>query len=197
MLLEVSGRHALRAWKPWGQCFNAMVLLKRGDAGVALDSLSPLLDELSQTRLFRSTVLMVHWAEARWRTGQVGQGLIEVDRELENCERNDERWCIPELLRIKGELVLLRGAPDASAKAQACLREGMEQAARQGALSLELRAGMSLARLLLGEDQSGRACKLLTSLYGRYTEGFATDDLTSARTLLDELDAPAVSAALS
>ena len=52
-----------------------------------------------------------------------------------------------ELAGIKGELLLLEGAPGASAAAENLYRQGLDWARRQAGLSSELRCAASLARL--------------------------------------------------
>jgi len=49
------------------------------------------------------------------------------------------------------------------------------------------RAATSLARLLGQQDRRGEARDLLAPLYGWFTEGFGTQDLKEAKTLLDAL----------
>jgi predicted ATPase len=61
-------------------------------------------------------------------------------------------------------------------------------ARRQEAKSWELRATLSLARLLQKQDRSAEARQILTEIYGWFTEGFDTPDLQDARALLEELD---------
>ena len=56
----------------------------------------------------------------------------------------------------------------------------------KGALSWELRAATSLARLLRDRNRIGEARDLLAPIYDRLTEGFGTADLQSAKRLLDE-----------
>ena len=63
-------------------------------------------------------------------------------------ERTEECWPIAELLRVKGELLLLQGAPGAAAVAEDHFRQALDWARRQGTLSWELPAAASLARLL-------------------------------------------------
>jgi predicted ATPase len=65
-------------------------------------------------------------------------------------------------------------------------RRSLDLARRQGALSWELRTAMSLARSQRHQGRIGEARDLLTSVYGRFTEGFGTADLQSAKRLLDE-----------
>ena len=92
-----------------------------------------------------------------------------------------------ELLRIKGELLLLEGAPDAPEAAENLFRQGLDWARRQAALSPELRCASSLARLWHDRARSEEARQLLAPIYNRFTEGFATYDLGAARSLMEEM----------
>ena len=92
-----------------------------------------------------------------------------------------------ELLRIKGELLLLQRGPGAVAAAEDHFRQALDWARRQGALSWELRAATSLARLLRNRAPSVDAIACLQPVYDRFTEGFGTADLIAAKLLLDEL----------
>jgi predicted ATPase len=84
-------------------------------------------------------------------------------------------------------LLLLEGAPGAAAAAEDHFRQALDWARRQGALSWELRAATSLARLWRDQARSNEARELLSSVYDRFTEGFATADLGAAKALLDHL----------
>ena len=102
-------------------------------------------------------------------------------------ERTEERWLIAELLRVKGETLLWRGAPGAAVTAEGHFRQALDWASRQGALSWELRAATSLARLWRDQARRKQAYELLALVYARFTEGFATADLIEAKRLLEEL----------
>jgi predicted ATPase len=91
------------------------------------------------------------------------------------------------MLRIKGELLLLQGGPTAAASAEDHFRQALDWAARQGALSWELRAAMSLAGLLRDQGRSADAKTLLQPIFARFTEGFETTDLKASKALLDDL----------
>jgi predicted ATPase len=62
---------------------------------------------------------------------------------------------------------------------------------KQGALSWELRAATSLARLLRDHVRIADAKAVLQSVYDRFTEGFDTADLRVAKALLEALDGQA------
>jgi predicted ATPase len=94
-------------------------------------------------------------------------------------------WQFAELLRVKGELVLLQGARGAVAVAEHLFRQAVDWARRQDALSWELRAATSLARLFSEQDRGAEALALLQPVCNRFTEGFETADLNAAHLLLD------------
>jgi predicted ATPase len=72
---------------------------------------------------------------------------------------------------------------------QICFQKAIDIAREQSAKSLELRATMSLARLLIMEARSDAARTMLEQIYNWFTEGFDTSDLKEAKSLLDELSA--------
>ena len=93
-------------------------------------------------------------------------------------------WAEPEVLRVNAELLLWHNGPDACAAAEAQLLRSLDLARQQSALSWELRAATTLAHLRhrVGRTTDGR--DLLAATYGRFTEGFGTEDLARARQML-------------
>ena len=65
--------------------------------------------------------------------------------------------------------------------------QAIDWARRQGALSFELRAATSLARLQRDQGRPADAMALLQPVYDRFTEGFETADLKAAKMLLKAL----------
>lgn len=186
MLLDHSTRHALARWRAWGLSHQGVLAIQRGDLGSGLRLLRAGFTEPgaagSVPQFF--TFLM---AEALGRAGQIADGLAAIEEAIVPSERTEERWIIAELLRNNGELLLLQGAPGAAAAAEDKFRQALDWARRQGALSWELRAATSLARLLNDQNRSADATALLQPVYNRFTEGFATADLRAAKALLEDL----------
>ena len=89
-----------------------------------------------------------------------------------------------ELHRLDAELRLRLDTPDEQ-RAEVSFRRALETAGRQQAKSWELRAATSLARLLRDQNRSTEAIALLTAIYNRFTEGFETADLKTAKALID------------
>ena len=189
MLLDHTERHPMRLWQLWARCFNGMVLAKRGaDISAGLDVLRGELEQAGDARFLpRFLMPLGELAACLGEAGEVTQGLAIVDDALTRCKTRDEGWYLAELLRIKGELILKGDGSEAAAKAEREFLSALDLARRQGALSWELRAATSLARLWRDQRRSSDATALLQPVYGRFTEGFATADLKAAKALLDDL----------
>jgi len=108
-------------------------------------------------------------------------------KRLAQQEKNENRLYESEIHRLKGELLFRRGASTA-AEAQNCFERAIVIARNQSAKSLELRAIMSLARLLEKQGRRDEARTMLAEIYGWFTEGFDTADLIDAKALLKELN---------
>jgi predicted ATPase len=70
---------------------------------------------------------------------------------------------------------------------EACFVHSKKIAQRQNAISLELRASTSLARLWCVQGKRDEARDLLAPVYCWFTEGLDTLDLKEAKSLLSEL----------
>ena len=125
-------------------------------------------------------------AEAYAKLGRPEEGIAAIVEEMAPMKRTGLRFLEAELYRVKGELILLQ-APGAISTAESAFRQAVAIARRQDAKSWELRATMSLARLLEAQGQCDEARIMLGEIYGWFTEGFDSADLKSARALLDEL----------
>jgi predicted ATPase len=131
-------------------------------------------------------VFLSEYAAALGRVGQLGEGLAAIDEAINRSHRNSENWYLPELLSVKGELILLAGGPHALTEAKKTFRESLNLAQRQEALSWQLRAATSLARLPLPQSQKIEALELLRATYCRFEEGHTSADLVEAQRLLQE-----------
>jgi len=123
-------------------------------------------------------------AEAFVRTGRIAEGLAVIEAGFGQSEAG---WLTPELLRLKGELSLSQSTRAAAETADDLFRQALTGARQQQALAWELRAAMSLARLLRNQGRHADSIACLEPVYGRFTEGFGTADLIAAKQLLDEL----------
>jgi predicted ATPase len=91
-----------------------------------------------------------------------------------------------ELLRVKAQI--LAAMPQYGRDAAIdCLTEALAVAKSQSALALELRSTIALVRFLAEGGQRDQARHDLALVYGRFTEGFETADLRTARQLMKDL----------
>ena len=185
MLVDSSRKHDLPLWSAYGSRFQQAVVLMGGDIVAGAQLLDTSLDEVAQSNLgFRSINGLTLLAEALGRAGRIAEGLALVEAGIEQFEAN----CVtPELVRLKGELSLLQGRPGAAGSAEIHFRQALDGAREHGALSWELRAATSLARLLRNQGRPADATACLQPIYDRFTEGFGTADLIAAKQLLDDL----------
>src|SRR5207237_938345 len=86
-------------------------------------------------------------AEVCIEIGRFDDGLSALVEALSFAEKNEDRNVEADLYRLKGELVLVQG-DSKTAEAQGCFQRAIDVARKQSAKSLELRATMSLVRLL-------------------------------------------------
>jgi predicted ATPase/DNA-binding winged helix-turn-helix (wHTH) protein len=169
MLLDHSTRYSLPFWQLWGRCLD--VALARGNGQMRVGE-SVLRDPLCSP------------------TQQEGMATVDeglaTQEAIARAENGLAGWCAAELLRVKAE-ALLREAEANAADAEGLLQRSLQMAREQGALSWELRAATSLARLWHQQHRTREAHDLLTSVLDRFTEGFETTDLVKAGTLLDDM----------
>jgi predicted ATPase len=154
----------------------------------------------------RQTFQLALLAESLMAGGQIDEGLAVAAEAHAMVEATGDRFYEAELHRLRGELLLLREVgegrpspgepaaaqphdPDQSGlpEAGACFRRALDVARRQGAKSLELRAALSLARLLRDRGEPAEGHRLLAVTFGWFTEGWDTPDLQDARAFLEEL----------
>jgi tetratricopeptide (TPR) repeat protein len=158
---------------------RARVKLGRPTEGIALIRQGmPVLAEVG-SHIF-DTYNAVALAEAQLAGAPV-DGLDAVERAL---EANPVPVGRPEAFRLRGELRLKQGQKE---PATADLREARALSRSMGAKVWELRATMSLARLLASEGRCDEARMILAEVYNWFTEGFDTPDLKEAKALLEEL----------
>ncbi|TMJ74385.1 MAG: hypothetical protein E6G73_09415 [Alphaproteobacteria bacterium] len=174
MLLDHARERSLPLWGAYGAAFQRVVLIKEGGYQ----------ETAAPNFRFQSWNAMTELAEALAQTGRTAQALALVESRL---GLPDGDWVTPELLRLKGELLLLQNGSATAEAAEALFRQALDGARRQEALSWELRAATSFARLLRNQGRPADAIACLQPVYDRFTEGFGTGDLIAAKQLLDEL----------
>src|SRR5262249_17951258 len=118
MLLRYATTLTLRVWHAFGRCFDGILNINRGDLVRGENTLRAGLGELSEAKFaLRRSAFVAELACAHERTGETAKAHATIDEALERCQRNEEFWYLPELLRIKGEILLREGKSHAAAAA--------------------------------------------------------------------------------
>jgi DNA-binding winged helix-turn-helix (wHTH) protein/predicted ATPase len=112
-------------------------------------------------------------------TGAAGDGLAAVEEAIALAGTARPFYYLPELHRLRGDLLALGGHPGAAAEAYG---RAMELAAAYGARSPELRAALRLCLLPAGARPRDAGDRL-RRLYDRFEEGFTSPDLRAAARL--------------
>jgi predicted ATPase len=120
------------------------------------------------------------------RSGRASEALELIRKALTRVESTGAYIGAPELYRFMARALLLYD-PSATVEAETCFRKAVEIARGQSAKWWELRATVSLARLLDDTGHRDEARTMLAAIYNWFTEGFDTADLKEAKVLLDEL----------
>ena len=174
-------------WGGWGTVQKGCVLTLTGEVSEAVENIASGIAEL---RLTGTTLWMPlflsYLALAKAGIGQFDQAWGDIRDAMTAATTAKETWCDAEINRIAGEIALLETEPDL-AKAETYFATALEIARKQKAKSWELRAAMSMARLLRAQGERRSAHDLLAPVYGWFTQGFDTLDLSHAKLLLDEL----------
>jgi predicted ATPase len=189
-LIELATRINARFWLTAGQFLHGKLLVQRHSYAEGLAVLHEAFDTCRHTgwRLsypeFTGTLAL-----ALAGLGRFDEAYDAVAHAIESAggRADGQQWYVPELLRIKGEILLRRDSERALAAAN-CFDEAAAMAREQGALSWELRIGLSLCRLRISQGCRDEGRRELAALYDRITEGFDTADLISAKQLLDDLN---------
>jgi len=186
-LITLSTEHEASQWLAAGTIIDGAVHAELGEGEVAIAQIRRGLAAYGSTgaHLFVPYFLSL-LARACLKLGEPREGLRVIAEALERARTTGELVWEAELLRLEGEL-RLAGSPEDLAGARECFRRAIDIARRQEARSWELRAAMSLARLLAAEGERDEARRTLADVYTSFTEGFDTADLREASALLEEL----------
>ena len=183
-VIVLAEQNGFAEWLGLGEFFRGCALMNLGDVeeGVTVMERGLGLQKRVGT-VWPLLVAQLAWGYAR--TGRRDQALKTLERVLTETDRLGALSEKPEMLRIKGEILLIGDHP-AQVEAERCLRDAIEIARGQEAKWWELRATTSLAQVLSKQGRRDEARTMLADIYNWFTEGFDTADLKEAKALLEE-----------
>jgi DNA-binding winged helix-turn-helix (wHTH) protein len=202
--LALATEHGFPLWRSEAMAVRGWAQIESGRTAEAIEQIREAiaLHTASGTKLAKPMMLGL-FAAACLRAGRLEDGLAALEEALDLARTSLDRFYLPELWRLKGELLITyegtrsprRRARDrrgnkiqSSAlpdpEAEACFARALKTARTQHAKPLELRAAMSLGRLWESRGKASEAHRLLAPLYVSFTEGFETPDLREAKMFL-------------
>ena len=147
MLLDNSVPQSLGFWRVYGRCYRALLFVRRDELTEGIAMLGAALEELRDIQYgVYYTMFLSEYALALGRAGRREDGQKAIEMALSRCETNEERWYLPEALRIRGEVLLLSGTAEGDLAAERCFRDGLELTRQQSTPAWQLRTALSLAR---------------------------------------------------
>jgi class 3 adenylate cyclase/ABC-type lipoprotein export system ATPase subunit len=184
-LAQVSARYDFPATKAVGSFMLGAALALEGDKASALEQMEPSY-EATFGYGFLGLLPGVIMADTLAGANRNKEALALVRRLLEESRTPEEGVFVPELWRLRGELVLRRSAGDAP-EAERHLATAARLAAEQGALVYRLRAGTRLSRLFAEQGRREEARIVLDHANVRALEEWEGPEVGIADQLRSEL----------
>src|SRR6185369_15336759 len=172
-------------WLGLGRAFYAQARIAAGHPDGSPEMMEGLALVAETGNQCHAPEILLHLAEAQQALGHLAEAQGTVATALAVAAQTGQPYFDTDLHRLDGDLLLATGGPADEAAAR--YHRALAIAREQGARSLELRAATSLARLWRDQGKRAEARDLLAPVYAWFTEGFDTQDLIDAKTLLEEL----------
>jgi predicted ATPase/DNA-binding winged helix-turn-helix (wHTH) protein len=184
--IGIAQSYTLKSYIVLGRCFEGQLAISRGHTRPGIDLLLPCLQDLRALRYeLWTTSFNISLVEAFIGSGRFSEGISLIDETIERVEQNGDFCYMPELLRVKAQLLLCSPQPSPDL-AEGCHADSLAWCRRQGALAWELRTSMDLARRLAALGTAAEAKALLQPVSDRFPGGANSLDLRTARGLLAE-----------
>jgi predicted ATPase len=186
-LFDHAEAHSLATFLAAGKGFRGQLAICRGNAQDGVELLQGCLEELHAARYaLLASSFSISLAQGLAAIGQHEHGLALIDERIGLDEANQAHSYLPELLRVKGGVLLSMPNPMLH-EAEICLTQSLDWSSRLGAPAWELRTASDLAALWIRQGQLEPAEALLRPMLERFDEGADTADMKVAGRLLATL----------
>ena len=183
-LVDHAEKHALADHVCYGRATLEIISLRKAGPKAGAEQVGAALQRWRASQ-WHVVLSVGDFAEAAAAAGLAGEISALVDETLQRAECNQDLWAYPEMLRVRGELLLRQDSPDPR-QARECFERSLERARAQGALAWQLRSAASLYRFDLRQGEGRESREVLAQTCAQFREGFRTPDLRAARQLLVE-----------
>ena len=161
-LLRLAREHDLPLFQKQGLYLEGWVRAETGALEGGLADMRRAFDLLGDQNVLWEGLIKFRLADVEARAGDVDRAIAVLDEAQATCERTGHHSFEAELHRVRGEMLLKR-CPTIPAPPEEALRSAIAVARRQGTRSFELRAALSLAKLLQSTDRPVDAHAVLAS----------------------------------
>ncbi|MBF6034282.1 helix-turn-helix transcriptional regulator [Pseudomonas sp. P155] len=193
LLLEQSQKHSVLLFNTWARHYAQVIdtqtstPVPKDSSGLIREIMVTLDDRFVDEALFERAL-----------SGDAGWSTAEVLRARAAALLKDDPDCLDGALREQARSHRDFGCTqtpweskpareEVLQEAETLLQQSLTIARSQGALAWELRSATSLAQLWQRQSRCQEALDLLTPIYQRFNEGYATPDLRKVRLLIDDL----------
>jgi predicted ATPase/DNA-binding winged helix-turn-helix (wHTH) protein len=167
-----------------GQARKAELAIRRGDAKNGVEGLRESLEKIHAVRYeLITTEFDISLAQGLGLMGRLAEAIKVINETIQRVETNGDAAYMPELLRVKGRLLLSEPQPNAG-EAELSFMQSLELSRRQGSRAWELRTATDLAALFASQGRSERGRTLLQPVFEQFLEGSDTADLKAAERVL-------------
>jgi predicted ATPase/DNA-binding winged helix-turn-helix (wHTH) protein len=183
-LISRAEAHSLLPYIAMGRGFKGELDVRRGNPTAGVEKLQVCLAGLFATRHeLLITPFSISLAQGLAAIGRFTEAVTLIDERIRLAGINGNISHLPELLRMKGALLLAMPDPGGDV-AEKCFVQSLEVSRLQGALGWELRTAVDLAALLTSRGEAESARTLLRQVLERFVDGLETSDVQAATRLL-------------
>ena len=184
-VLEISKKNEFQIWKAVAASLHGAVLVVLGKTEEGLREIeygTNMYTELKTPPVFWPLLLSVR-AVTCMLAERPQEGLQYIEEALDIIGEKSENPILAEFFRLKGEVLIMISTEKIS-EAESLFKLAVEISDKQKTKMFELRAAMSLFRLLQGKGKTEEGRQILNRAYKKFTEGYQTVDLLEAQRLL-------------
>ena len=160
-LISRSDTFSLTPYLVAGRGFKLALAIRRGDTKDGVENLKRYLEDPHRPRYPLFSIILAQGFAA---TDRFAEGIELVDESIRQFEASGDIHLMPELLRVKGGILLSMQQPDREG-AEECLKWSIELSRRQGARAWELRTATDLAALWASQGRADNAKALLQPVF--------------------------------
>jgi tetratricopeptide (TPR) repeat protein len=161
--------------------------IRRGNASDGFEDLRASLANIHAARYeLLTTEFNISLAQGLAAIRRLAEAITLINETIQRVRTNGDALYVPELLRVKGGLLLSMPRPGVE-DAEKCFMQSLELSRRQGARAWELRTAVDLATLLADQGRRENGRELLRPVFEQFVEGWDTADLKAAERVLSNL----------